>query len=524
MAAPSKPTGVHYALVVFVLISIVCGLGWLLAYKGANSISDLRAERDTAKKNETTQKKLADGYYADLTKIKELLGAKYEEVGDGSNPNTVAGAIVKLMRDYNKGGTDPTLSGTMVKQDQFIGSTLTERDTLQENLARAIAEFQQKEKELNAALAAEKASREAADKKVVDADNEHKELQQKKDEDIAQLRKAIADEQQQAGEFKDAAEKKIKDLETRITGLTQINKKLIAELDEKTRPSFEVPDGWIRWIDPVGKKVWISLGEADGLKPRATFSVYKKTNSGIGRGTQKGQVGGQDIKGAIEVTRVLEADLSEARIIDEDLYAPIAKGDPIYSPLWSPGRGEAFSIVGIMDLDGDGKDDRDLLLEQVRTAGATVDNDIDEKGVLRVNGKIPDDNKPRITEKTKFVVIGKIGEISETADPDEIATIQKIQELRKELEDAARERGVRVLSLSDFLVYIGYKQQRRLFVPGGDIPYKLKAGSHSASVDESSGSSRKSGGTTSSAYSGEKGTKAKTFTGGSTSGSGVFRK
>jgi len=33
MAASSKPTGVHYALVVFVLISIICGLGWLLAYK-----------------------------------------------------------------------------------------------------------------------------------------------------------------------------------------------------------------------------------------------------------------------------------------------------------------------------------------------------------------------------------------------------------------------------------------------------------------------------------------------------------
>ena len=43
-SSSSKPTGVHYALVVFVLISIVCGLGWLLAYKGANSISELERQ------------------------------------------------------------------------------------------------------------------------------------------------------------------------------------------------------------------------------------------------------------------------------------------------------------------------------------------------------------------------------------------------------------------------------------------------------------------------------------------------
>jgi hypothetical protein len=523
MAASTKPTGVHYALVVFVLISIVCGLGWLLAYKGANSISEMRAALDTAKKNEATQKKLADSLFNDLAALKKALGLLFEEVGDGTNPNTVMGGIKKIQNDYGKGGIDSTLSGTMAKQDQLLISTQGERDTANENLAKELAQFKQQVEELNAALAAEKASRETADKKVVDSDNEHKELQKKKDDDIAQLRKAIADEQQQAEEYRTAAEAKLNDWERRYGNLAVMNKKLTAELDEKTRPYFEVPDGWIRWIDPVGKKVWISLGEADGLKPRTTFSVYKKTNSGVGRGTQKGQVGYQDIKGAIEVTRILEANLSEARILNEDLYAPMAKGDPIYSPLWSPGRGEAFSIVGIMDLDGDGKDDRDLLFEQVKTAGATIDNDVDEKGILRVDGKVPEDNKPKVTEKTKFVVIGKIGEISETADPEEQATITKILTLRKELEDAARERGVRVLSLSDFLVYIGYKSQRRLFVPGGDVPFRLKAGAHSTAIDESSGSSRKSGGSTSGAYSSDKATKAKTFTGGNTSGSG-FRK
>ena len=111
----------------------------------------------------------------------------------------------------------------------------------------------------------------------------------------------------------------------------------------------------------------------------------------------------------------------------------------------------------------------------------------------------------------KFLVIGRIPEVSDTADPEEIKTILKVQEYRKLLEDAARERGVRVVSLSDFLKYIGYKQQKRLFVPGSDVPYNLKSGAHSTGVGEALGDSRKSSGQTSSAYSGDKALKPKTM-------------
>ncbi len=511
MASSSKPTGVHYALITFVLISIVCGLGWLLAYKGSNSISDMRRDLTAAKENADKQSKLASGYYDDIKKLMELTGAKYDSVGDGSNPNTVAGDMLLHIKNYGHalGVVEPTYNGVIVKMSEHLRATMKERDQLKEQLAVELAQFQQKIDEMNAAVSTEKNSREQADKGKVDADNTHKEEQKVKDNDIAELKKEYAALRQEYDDYRDSAEKKEKDQGQRISSLQTINKKLAGELDEKTRPSFEIPDGVIRWIDPVGKKVWISLGEADGLKPRTTFSVYKKTHSGVGRGTVKGAIGGEDIKGSIEVTRVLEANLSEARILHEDLYSPMAKGDPIYSPLWSPGRGEAFSIVGIIDLDGDGKDDRDLFREAVTTAGATIDNDITPQGKLLLNGREPDPYKPQISEKTKFVVIGKIPEVSDTADPDEIATIIKINGLKKDLVEAANERGVRVVSLSDFLSYIGYKPQRRLFVPGSDVPYNLKSGSASAAVGESLGASRKSSGATSGAYSSDKSQKPK---------------
>jgi hypothetical protein len=87
MAASSKPTVVHFAIVVLVLISVVCGIGWLLVYKGANSIEDLRREAsnlrqqlDAAKKAETMANKL-DADSAEDGKVKGSADQAGKEAG-----------------------------------------------------------------------------------------------------------------------------------------------------------------------------------------------------------------------------------------------------------------------------------------------------------------------------------------------------------------------------------------------------------------------------------------------------------
>src|SRR4029077_13648607 len=100
MASTSKPTGVHYALVVFVLISIVCGLGWLLAYKGANSISELERRAMDEKKKADEQTKIAGALLDDLHRIKDLLNSKFTHVGDPSIPNTVLWDMKQHIKTY----------------------------------------------------------------------------------------------------------------------------------------------------------------------------------------------------------------------------------------------------------------------------------------------------------------------------------------------------------------------------------------------------------------------------------------
>jgi len=438
----------------------------------------------------------------ELDRIKKVLGALYESVGDENTPNTVLYDLNNHIKQYGGNVAQPTYNDTIVKLAEALRNMTQTRDQLQEALAREKSLFEQQTSEMNAQLVAEKGARDNADKSKVDADNLHSEELKKKQDDIESQRAALAQLQQEYSEFKDSSEKLEKQQSQRIERLQAFNAKLTAELEQKTRVSYEVEDGHIVWFDPIQKRVWINLGEVDGLRPRTTFSVYKKDHTGVGRGARQYEIGPEDIKGAIEVTRVMGPHQAEARILGDVIYDPIAKGDPIYSPLWSPGRGESISMVGIADLDGDGKSDRDLLHEFVKSSGGTIDNEVDDKGVLFVDGKIPEEEMPQLSEKTKFLVKGKIPDVGSTADPDQREIINRINRLQKEMDQQARERGIRVISLSDFLSFMGYKTQRRLFVPG-DTPYSIKHGARTPSTEESTGS-RSPTGNTSAIYSKDK--------------------
>ncbi|MSR57708.1 MAG: hypothetical protein EXS05_08550 [Planctomycetaceae bacterium] len=501
MASSSKPTGVHYALVVFVLFTIVCGLGWLLAYKGNGSIGELHAQNVSLAKKAGDADTLLKQHIDDIERLKKALGSGFEKVGDDPNiSTTVYGDLMLQMKNFSAGLQSPTLIDLIAKMNEALRNANTSNDERQKLMATELGTFNREKEALNAALAAEKKARDEIAKSKTAADTIHAEEIGKKEQDVTELRKANDTVQQDYAEYKEATDKARKQSDQRVANLLKINRQLRKEIEETTQTTFEVADGKITFIDPVARKVWINLGSVDGLRVRTSFSVYKKNNSGVGRGSRPHEIGPEDIKGSIEVMKIAGPHLAEARITDEDLYTPMGKGDPIFSPLWSPGRGEAFSIVGIADLDGDGRDDRDLLHELVTAAGATIDNEVDDNGVLYVNGETGAE-KPKLSEKTKFFVKGKIPDLLSTSDSDRIAILGKIYEFQKEMDEQAQERAIRVVSLGDFLSFMGYRTQRRLFVPGGETPYTLQNGSRGPMAEKSKGGSKASGGATAGAYS-----------------------
>ena len=73
----------------------------------------------------------------------------------------------------------------------------------------------------------------------------------------------------------------------------------------------------------------IDLGYADALHAMVPFDVYA---AGAARLAPDGR------KGRIEVTRVLETHLAEARMVSQKETDPLIPGDKIRSTTWLPGQ------------------------------------------------------------------------------------------------------------------------------------------------------------------------------------------
>ena len=100
---------------------------------------------------------------------------------------------------------------------------------------------------------------------------------------------------------------------------------------------------------------------------------------------------------------------------------------------------------------------------------------------------------------TKFLIKGDIPDPNDFPGLDEKQRhIADMMEQLHLLEDEAKRYGVQVISKNEFLTWIGYKNQQRIFRPGEDQPYTLGAGAASQGTGGNF-QDRSSGGTTSGA-------------------------
>ncbi len=112
------------------------------------------------------------------------------------------------------------------------------------------------------------------------------------------------------------------------------------------------------------------------------------------------------------MTEILGDHLSSARVLDENLSNPIARDDKVYTPLWHKGDVLHFAILGNIDLDKDGTDDRQLVRDLITSRGGVIDAEMDATGKITgsmdintrylIEGKITTD-RPAVDGKTVMV-------------------------------------------------------------------------------------------------------------------------
>lgn len=487
--AASKPTAVHFSLIFFVMLTLICGV---MAYLNFKDLGEANAKLDQAQKDSQRDGAAVRKLDEELQALKKLIGNEQEDVGlDNKTENTVIGATEKDIKTHAEVLAEPTIKNTLIKLSGQLNQT--KNQLAQEQAAKNAleAQFLALKSELDKVVDQHKKARDSSEKDLADNQKIKEEEIGAKDQQIAALQKENEEILIELDQLRETGAKKIKDLENKISTYASLTDTLRSRLDSVQKYSFEKPDGVIRTVDNSTGVVWINLGEADRLPKGMTFSVYGKSHQGIGRGQE-------DIIGAIEVTKILGPHLAEARIVGDNIYEPISPADPIYTPLWGVGRPETFSISGIIDLDGDGKSDMDQLRQIIENANAKIDNEVTEDGERLGNG---------LTVHTKFLVLGESPNIDDAKTDEQRDKMQVLLSKMKEINDEARLKAVRVVGINDFLSYIGYKPQRRLFIPGSGVPSKIKAGAKQTGVNDVSS------GTVSGAYKGNKRLRNQVFTG-----------
>ena len=299
------------------------------------------------------------------------------------------------------------------------------------------------------------------------------ELVSQKDAEIAKWQQAYRVEQVDKERQRDELSRANKEYSERVSRLNQIVDFQRQKLDELTPGCvWDLADGKITIVDNNTGTVWLNLGRKNGLRTQTTFSVYDNTHQGIARGPK-------DVKARIEVVELRETS-SIARVVEEERDRPIIVGDEIFSPAWCEGLTEHFAIVGSFDLNTDGKmdaQDRRILKDLLDNAGSEIDLEITAEGLRE-----PADAK--LTADTKWLLVGDIGDpASAVNDPEILKQLLAVQKQHDLLVQEAREIGIKIVSLKDFLTYLGWKPESRLNVPGAGVPFQLKAGARKAGAN-----------------------------------------
>jgi hypothetical protein len=298
----------------------------------------------------------------------------------------------------------------------------------------------------NATIASETKAREAAERKSQEAAKELENERAKFIQTNGDQQKLISDIELEKQGLVKSFNKKISDLTESLNKANQENneiknrlQKMVNRLDEIQGQDFQYAQGKVDNVAQGGELIYINLGRADLLRPGVIFGVIDGDTTRISEAKPKAR---------IEVVAIVDEHQARCRLLADRTKAIILVGDAIYSPAWQPGKEVEFALVGSMDIDGDGKDDRTIVKDLIRKAGGKVTADLLPTGKL----------EGRLSEQTRFLVKGEDfkvrGGALDTATGKLDEATSEAGKKRSELEAQARAYSISTISLDKLLGWI----------------------------------------------------------------------
>jgi len=413
-------------LIIFIFAFLVTAVVAYLGWRGYSEADARAVALDTSLKTKTGE---AEGAKTDLEDMRQLMGFERNATTADVKKNGEAD-----MKTYG-GGIADEASRTYRKVLETVYADLMASSARE---AKQKAEFSEQAKTLLAVKTEAQKQMEKADdaRKKAEEDaasqrNTFAEFRRTLEKAQADVQKSLDDQRTNYEAQITKSTGRIKELEDQITKLAKANRNLIEQ--RKDEPgSFEVADGRISWVNQNGT-VWINLGTADSLRRQVSFSVFDADQHDAAKAAKKG---------SIEVTRLLDDHMAEARVTKDDPTNPILTGDNIYSQVWHRGKKLHFALTGVVDIDGDGQSDLEQARQLIELNGGIVD------AYLKEDGKV----EGEITANTRYLVLGDVPDSAVKS-----AMIEKFHEMSK----TASSLGVQTITLPQFIDQMGFKPQDR---------------------------------------------------------------
>ena len=456
------------ALSIFVLLSVGFGIAWYFSYAESG---ELVTKLAAATKKESELNTTVKGSLDEVRQLKELIG----------EPGETDEVVNKSKLEITKRSADGSSAANSLKE--AVINTATLRDMNLQNSTDRQTALNTKISELNALVtnhdAAMKSMKAAMDQKETelrDKERLHGEQLAQREKQIDDTKAELTKTQDEYATYRTNKEREMEELQKENGQQRQALISLRRDKMKIEGLTFEKPDGKLTFVDSNAGRCYVDLGKRDELRIGTTFSVYAKSNSGVGRSQSD-----KDLKGKIEIVSLLGDKLAEARIVEENVNDPLAADDPIYSPLFWPGQKLQIAVVGLLDFDGNPGSDRAEFKRIVSGAGAEICLEVNDEGkILGKNNEelTTADINSRITSQTRFLLVGDMGD-ENTADTAQLEIYNKMRSHKEDMTDAAENNGVYVISLSSFLDYIGYSSKSLTYSPTKRFPAVLANGAAS---------------------------------------------
>ena len=474
MAAANESQGLKIAVAAFITLTVILTVSSYFLYSNGASAE---AKRESAEELAATKAKAANlalTQYSEMARkvgvkagepepAKEEIAAHFKKIDERLNAliEQVNAAVAKAQQSGAQGpeledakqNVQKTIASLRAEPNKTYISTLDRMSELMENLSLLNTELSLNyvtvRRSLESATGAAKLQIDTQTKAATDS---HADVlaETKKHEDergtlltkVDQLQTDNDKRGQEIATLKTTLAREQADHAAKLDTMTTILREQRDKLERSKDTILDRPDGYVTYVDYETHEVLVSVNRRMGAQPQMKLTIFDARSPGIP--TEKP-------KGSIELIAVRDKD-STARIIKTDnSIDPIRVGDIVYSAAWSPNQPTRFALVGKMDVNRDGRDDREELKRMIREAGGIVEFDLPPPDLGKETGVL----SPRI----EWYVIDTRGPLREqfTHQTDAgLASQAKLDKRVGEVTKEARLNGIRPMTIEKLLAYLGY--------------------------------------------------------------------